>query len=199
MLRTRLGLAVSLALVLGACAPKNYVVLLENPEGGSGQVIVRTNEGQQTLDEPGTATAIDRASRPPSSPWQVGVDKIQEVFSWAFGARPERFESFVVYFQHASTDLDPASEATFREMLAEARKRPGADATVAGHADRTSSDARNEAWSLVRAFKIRDALAGAGIPIERIELDAWGETRPAVPTEDDVPELRNRRVEVTIR
>lgn len=195
----RAGLFLSLALVLGGCASKNYVVLLENPEGGSGEVIVQTNEGRQTLDEPGTATSIDRSSRAPSSPWKVGVEKIQEVFSRAFGARPERFEKFVIYFDHGKTDVDAGSEAVYRDMLAEVRKRPGVDATVAGHADRTAEAGRNEAIALVRAYKVRDALVAAGIPIERIELDSYGESRPAVPTEDDVPELRNRRVEVTIR
>ena len=195
----RAALFFTLALAVGACAPKNYVVLLENPEGGSGKVIVQTDKGRQMLDEPGTASSIDKASRAPSSPWEVGVEKIQEVFSWAFGARPKRFEKFTIYFTKGKTDIDPGSESVFRAMLAEVRKRPGADATVAGHADRTSSDGRNEAIALVRAYKVRDALVTAGIPIERIDLDSWGESRPAVPTEDEVPELRNRRVEVMLR
>lgn len=195
----RAGLFLALALVVGGCAPKNYVVLLENPEGGTGKVIVQTDKGRQTLDEAGTASAIDKSSRAPSSPWKVGVEKIQEVFSRAFGARPERFEKFVIYFAHGKTEVDAGSEATYRAMLAEVRKRPGVDATVAGHADRTAEDGRNEAIALVRAYKVRDALVAAGIPIERIELDSYGESRPAVPTEDDVPEIRNRRVEVTIR
>ncbi len=56
----RIGLALALVLFVAACAPKNYVVLLEDPEGGSGKVMVTTNEGRQVLDEPGTATAIDK-------------------------------------------------------------------------------------------------------------------------------------------
>ena len=39
----------------------------------------------------------------------------------------------------------------------------------------------------------------AGVPIERIEIDSYGESMPAVPTADNIPELRNRRVEVTVR
>ncbi|MBI5504447.1 MAG: OmpA family protein [Deltaproteobacteria bacterium] len=192
-------LALALVLFAGACAPKNYVVLLENPEGGSGKVLVATNEGQQVLDEPGTATAIDKTTRAPSSPWVLGVEKIQEVFARAFTARPEPFKRFTIYFVRNKVQVDPASQADFDQMLSEARKRPGADATVAGHADRTGPDARNDGISLLRAYKMRDALVTAGIPIERIELSEYGETRPAVPTADDVPELRNRRVEVTIR
>ena len=61
------------------------------------------------------------------------------------------------------------------------------------------SDRLNELLSLRRAYKVRDDLVKAGVPIERIEIDSYGESRPAVPTADEVPELRNRRVEVTVR
>jgi len=184
---------------LGACAPKNYVVLLENPEGGSGQVTVATERGHTVLHQPGMATAIDRRTRPPSSPWRLGIDKLQETFSRALGARPAGYERFVVYFKHGSFDLDEDSLDDLEAMLRSARGRPGVDATVIGHADRTADDSINEAVALIRAYRIRDALVGAGVPIERIQLDSYGETRPAVPTEDEVAERLNRRVEVTIR
>lgn len=195
----RTSLALALALLVAACASKNYVVLLENPEGGSGKVLVATDEGRQVLDKPGTATAIDKATRAPSSPWELGVEKIQEVFARAFTARPEASRKFTIYFVRNKVQIDPASDAEYSQMLAEVRKRPGVDATVAGHADRTGPDARNDGISLLRAYKVRDALVTAGVPIERIELSEYGETRPAVPTADEIPELRNRRVEVTIR
>lgn len=195
----RAALAVATAFLIAACAPRNYVVLLDNPEGGSSQVIVTTEGGEQVLDTPGTATSIDRGTKPPSSPWQATVDKLQEVFAKALGARPPRFVSYTLYFEPGTTVVDESSRATYDQMLAEARKRAGADATVAGHADRVSSEQRNALIALLRAYKVRDDLVAAGIPIERIVLDEYGETRPAVPTDDDVSELKNRRVEVTIR
>jgi len=193
------AVVVALALAVGACAPRNYVVLLDNPGGGSGKVIVSNEKGRQVLDKSGSATTINRATKPPSTPWQLGVEKIQEVFAKAFGARPPRFTKFTIYFKSGKTDVEPTSELQYRAMLAEVRRRPGVDATVAGHADRKDSDERNEILSLLRAYKVRDALVGAGVPIERIEMDSYGETRPAIPTADEVPELRNRRVEVTVR
>ena len=69
----------------------------------------------------------------------------------------------------------------------------------ASAACRPISEAPRIGVSLLRAYTIRDELVKAGIPIERIELDAYGETLPAVPTADNVPEIHNRRVEVTIR
>ena len=189
----------ALAMSVFACGPRNYVVLLDNPGGGSGKVIVSNQKGRQVLDKSGSATTINRAGSAPSTPWELGVEKIQEVFAKAFGARPGRFIKYTVYFKPGSTNVEKSSMPQYEAMLAEVRKRPGVDATVAGHADRTASDVRNEMLSLVRAYKIRDDLVKAGVPIERIEIDSWGETRPAIPTADTIPEVRNRRVEVTVR
>lgn len=190
---------VALALAVSACAPKNYVVLLDNPGGGSGKVIVSNQGGEQVLDKSGSATTFNRASRKPSSPWELGVEKIAEVFSKAFGARPSRFVTYTFYFKSGGTEIEPESRKELEEMLVEVRRRPGVDATVAGHADRLASDRYNELISMRRAYKIRDQLVKAGVPIERIEIDAFGESKPAVPTRDNVPERRNRRVEVTVR
>ena len=195
----RIAVVFALVLAVSACAPKNYVVLLDNPGGGSGKVIVSNQKGTQMLEQSGTATAINRASSPPSSPWELTVEKIEKVFSRAFGARPGKFVKYTIYFKSGGTRLDPRSQRDYDAMIVEALKRPGVDLTVAGHADRTDSDRRNEMLSLVRAYTIRDQLVKAGIPIERIEVDAYGETIPAVPTADNISELRNRRVEVTIR
>jgi peptidoglycan-associated lipoprotein len=188
-----------LAVAAFGCGPKNYVVLLDNPGGGSGKVIVSNDKGQQVLDKSGSATTFNRASRAPSTPWELGVDKIKEVFGRAFGARPPRFVKYTVYFKSGGTTVAKDSEDTYRKMLAEVGKRPGVDATVAGHADRTSSQQWNERLAMKRAYKVRDDLLKAGIPLDRIEIDSFGETRPAVPTADEVPEKRNRRVEITVR
>jgi len=195
----RVALLFALALAASACGPKNYVVLLDDPGGGSGKVIVSTEKGRQELDQSGSATTFDRSTKAPSSPWKLEIDKIRETFARAFGARPGRFVKYTLFFKSGGVELEPESEPRMRAMLAEVRKRPGIDATVAGHADRTDSDARNEYLSLVRAYYIRNALVRAGVPIERIEIDSYGESRPAIPTADEVPEVRNRRVEVTVR
>jgi outer membrane protein OmpA-like peptidoglycan-associated protein len=189
----------ALAMVAFGCGPKNYVVLLDNPGGGSGKVIVSNDKGRQVLDKSGSATTINRASRAPSSPWELGVEKIKEVFGSAFGARPPRFVKYTLYFKPGSTKVEKNSLPVYNKMLAEVARRPGVDATVAGHADRTASQKRNEVLALKRAFRVRDDLVKAGVPLERIEIDSYGETRPAIPTADEVPELRNRRVEIVVR
>ena len=133
-----------LAMAVGACGPRNYVVLLDNPGGGSGKVIVSNQKGRQVLDKSGDATTINRASRPPSSPWQLSVEKIGEVFYKAFGARPARAIRYTIYFKSGGTQVATESAGQYQSMLKDVGKRPGVDATVAGHADRTASDTQNE-------------------------------------------------------
>ena len=156
----RSAVVVALAVALSACAPKNYVVLLDNPGGGSGQVIVSNQKGRQVLDKSGSATSFNRRSRAPSSPWELSVEKIQKVFARAFGARPPRFVKYTVFFKTGSIRIDPSSKSQFDAMMREIRRRPGVDCTVAGHADRKASDKRNEIIALERAYAIRDELEG---------------------------------------
>lgn len=195
----RIAVGIALALAVSACGPRNYVVLLDNPGGGSGKVIVSNKEGRQVLDQSGSATTINRSSKPPSTPWQLSVEKITETFARAFGARPARSAQYTIYFRTGGVEIEPESQPVYRAMLADVARRPGADATVTGHADRTDSDVRNEMLALWRAFTVRDDLVKAGLPYSRIEMDSYGEQRPAISTADNVPEVRNRRVEVTVR
>lgn len=68
---------------------------------------------------------------------------------------------------------------------------------LAGHTDRSGSNAYNEALAERRNMSVNQYLTGRGIPASRISSQAFGETQNRVPTEDGVRELQNRRVEVT--
>jgi outer membrane protein OmpA-like peptidoglycan-associated protein len=57
----------------------------------------------------------------------------------------------------------------------------------------------NYKLGLDRAQEIRDLLVSQGIDPKVIEVTSHGEDNPLVKTEDDVPEPKNRRVEIVIR
>jgi len=97
------------------------------------------------------------------------------------------------------TEPDPGSRGNFAAAIAAARGTPNADISVVGHTDSTGSDAYNLALSLRRAETMRSALVAAGVPSDIIEITYHGANNPLIPTPRGVPELRNRRVEVTIR
>ncbi|MBV9375975.1 MAG: OmpA family protein [Alphaproteobacteria bacterium] len=96
-----------------------------------------------------------------------------------------------------SSILDRA--ASWPRRARRRKARPNADISVVGHADATGSDAYNQALSLRRAQIVRDGLVAAGAPSEVVEIGYHGPNNPLVPKPRGVPELRNRRVEVTIR
>jgi outer membrane protein OmpA-like peptidoglycan-associated protein len=70
---------------------------------------------------------------------------------------------------------------------------------VTGSADTVGQPDVNLALSQQRADAVLRGLTARGIPVGRFQLVAKGETDLAVATEDDVPEERNRRVEITWR
>ena len=53
--------------------------------------------------------------------------------------------------------------------------------------------------SLKRADRVRQALIRAGLPAVRLTAIGLGESRPQVPTPDEVREPRNRRAEILFR
>jgi OmpA-OmpF porin, OOP family len=46
---------------------------------------------------------------------------------------------------------------------------------------------------------VRDELVRVGIPPDRISVAGRGEREPLIPTDDEVAEPRNRRVEINVR
>jgi outer membrane protein OmpA-like peptidoglycan-associated protein len=70
---------------------------------------------------------------------------------------------------------------------------------VTGHTDRVGTVESNDALSLRRARLIRDRLLSVGVAAERVEAVGRGEREPLVPTADEVPEPKNRRVEIRVR
>ena len=85
------------------------------------------------------------------------------------------------------------------EVLAEIKTRSQVQVEVIGHTDRRGAHEMNVELSKRRAEAVRQLLIRDGLPESAIFSIGRGEVDPLIPTEDDVPEPRNRRVEVTVR
>ena len=70
---------------------------------------------------------------------------------------------------------------------------------LTGGADRTGEAEGNLALSQRRAAAVLEGLIKRGIPAERFQVLAKGETDLPVPTDRGVPEPKNRRVDITWR
>ncbi|MDH3663578.1 MAG: OmpA family protein [Alphaproteobacteria bacterium] len=102
----------------------------------------------------------------------------------------------MVYFALDSDQLDAEDQAMLDEIVAAVAAQGPASVTVMGHADRSGGDDYNMSLSERRAQAIADALVAAGIPDSAINTMGYGETEPAVETEDGVAMRQNRRAAI---
>ena len=104
---------------------------------------------------------------------------------------------FIVFFDWDKSDITPEAAAILDNAAAAYAQTGRASVMLAGHADKSGSDAYNVALSQRRADAVKAYLAGKGIADGAITTQAFGESRPLVETADGVREPQNRRVEIT--
>lgn len=186
-------------LLLSSCAEKNVFVLLPDADGKTGKIVVSNNAGEQMLTEPNQASVVASANDPPAAPYSMSDEKIKERFGKALTALPLPPVHFILYFNSGTTELTEASRKLLGEVLAAALSRTPADVSVVGHTDRVGTREANYRLGLERTGIVRDMLVSRGIKQELIDVTSHGEDNPLVKTDDNVPEPRNRRVEVDVR
>jgi outer membrane protein OmpA-like peptidoglycan-associated protein len=173
------------------------VAVVPGPTGHVGSVVVRSGGSEQVLD---TAYAARRVKSDGSTePARLTPEEVRRAFSGALAALPGRPASFMLYFLEGKDELTQASRSELDKVFAEIRLRPTPDIVVIGHTDTVGSLSSNDRLSLARAERMREMLATLGIPGERILATGRGERELLVPTEDNIPEPRNRRVEISVR
>lgn len=181
-------------LLLAACASER-VILLPSAEGRASALLVKTEQGERLLDRP-YAALVRRGDK--NEAYQSSPEEVQQRFAPALAAQPVRARSFIVYFQEGSDALTADSQEQFKLALTEIKARRAAEVAVIGHTDRVGSVQANDALSLKRAAKVREVLIDAGVQEKIIETAGRGEREPLLPTEDEVPETKNRRVEINV-
>jgi OOP family OmpA-OmpF porin len=107
--------------------------------------------------------------------------------------------TYLVFFDWDRSDLT----ARARQIIADAAKNSTAVAAtkieVSGNADRSGTPQYNMGLSLRRAETVAAELVRDGVPRAAINIHAYGDTRPLVPTAAGVREPQNRRVEIVLQ
>ena len=192
----------SLLLLAAGCAgrtQRTVVVVLPDGQGSVGEVEVSTAAGTRLLDEAGEATVVDSPDSPPGEPFLMEEEEVRSLFGPALEAQPRKPETFTLYFQKGSVGLTEESLALIGGIVEEAGARQSADISVVGHTDRVGDEEYNLDLSTRRAEAVRDLLVTDGVDPSILHVTSHGEENPLLPTEDEVPEPLNRRVEVTVR
>ena len=115
----------------------------------------------------------------------------------AQGAEPAG--KLVLLFDTGASALDARNEAILDQASRLYRDGRPIMMTVSGGSDAVGQPAQNLLLSQRRATAVVRGMIARGIPAERTEILAKGETNPAVPAQRGVPEAQNRRVEITWR
>jgi len=173
------------------------VVVLPGPDGKVGTVVVERRGEQAVLNTAYAASRINEGSTPQAL--SVGAGEVRKEFRAALGALPGRPKSFLVYFLEGKDEFTDESRVAFDRILAELRERGAPDIVVIGHTDRVGGLQFNDRLSLQRAERVRGELVTLGIPESRVQVAGRGEREPLVATGDEIPEPRNRRVEISVR
>ncbi|MGF1551212.1 MAG: OmpA family protein [Paracoccaceae bacterium] len=176
----------------------SVVVLLPSDEGGA--IVVSDGGADVAIDAPFAGVAA--AEEGVSAAIVFDENAVAETLAASLAAEPLPQRSYLIYFETGGStfeEITAASRDAFADALADVRATEAARVTVFGHSDRVGPAALNVRLSRERAAALRDALVAAGVPEAAIAVESFGESFPLVPTDDEVAEPRNRRVEIAVR
>ncbi len=186
--------------LLAACGAKERVILLPDEDGGDpGAIALITTADEEVVlwTTPYGESQFENGT--PGLTREVQARSLLQKFGPLLAALPTRPKSFLLYFATGTTTLVSASEPVLELLFEEVSARPGTDVQVTGHTDRVGSLEENDRLSFERAEEISRHLIDRGLDAGLVRAVGRGERDLLVPTDDEVPEQRNRRVEVTIR
>ncbi|HYZ31938.1 MAG TPA: OmpA family protein [Crenalkalicoccus sp.] len=112
---------------------------------------------------------------------------------------PAPARTYLVFFDWDRADLTARAREIIAEAAQNAQRLQVTRIEVAGHADRSGPADYNLRLSRRRAEAVAAELVRHGIQRNEITIQAFGESRPLVPTADGVREPQNRRVEIVLR
>lgn len=169
------------------------MVVLPDPDGRTGTVVVQRGNERHVLDQPYAASSAGaEVTRLPAA-------EVRQTFGPALGALPARPTAFVLYFVTGTDEMTAESKAELQKVLAALKQRSVPDVVAIGHTDTVGEATANDKLSLQRSERMKGYLIEIGIPAGRIQTAGRGERELLVPTADNVDEPRNRRVEINVR
>jgi outer membrane protein OmpA-like peptidoglycan-associated protein len=195
----RLILTLMACSFIAGCAPKSTFVLLPDPDGQVGKIIVTNSQGTQTLNQARQSVVIKSKTDSPSEVKTMDEREIHSLFGKALDIQPLPPAKFLLYFKPESAQPKLGSESEISKIMQTIKDRHSMDISVNGHTDRKGEAVYNYELSFQRARRVQKMLEKEGVDPSFITTTSHGKNNPLVPTADNVPEPRNRRVEVIVR
>ena len=211
MIMTRPGVVcvAALAALSAACGGKrpvttpvdrghSLIALLPDPETDkTGRATVWNKAGSADLDAARKSVVTSQQQMGPVT--RMSEAEVERLFGAALKALPPEPRSFTLYFRFESDELTQESARLVPEILSLVKQRSDPEVAVVGHTDTMGPPKANVALAMRRAAFVGKLLVDAGLDKSTIELASHGEAALLIPTPDETPEPRNRRVEITVR
>ena len=176
------------------------VVVPSRHDGHVGAVVVTQGEHRQLLNTAYASVSADGSGsirQAALKPRQL--EEFRRTFAAASEALPPKVETYKLYFDVASDNLTPESELMLDTVLTEVANRAAAEVLVTGHSDTVGTFETNFELSVRRAERVRELIVARGVDRAIISVVGRGKSELEVETGEDVEEVRNRRVEITVR
>ncbi|MCI5166817.1 MAG: OmpA family protein [Candidatus Electrothrix sp. GM3_4] len=177
---------------------EDLFVLLPDQNGKVGEITISNKAGTTTLykaNESAQVTSNHRVTRT-----KILSDRdIQENFHDTLQAIPGTADQYIFFFSSGTIQLTKESQKKLPLILKRIKERLPCEISIIGHSDTEASSEYNLRLALQRAIHVKNKLLSIGAPRKFLEVSSHGENDPMIPTEDDVAEPQNRRVEIFIR
>jgi outer membrane protein OmpA-like peptidoglycan-associated protein len=203
--RSALFLAALAAAVLSGCAseppkanatPALFAVVPAS-DGHVGAIVVDAGGEKSVVNTAYGAARVGADGKARET--RLSEEEVRRDFGPTLAALPGSPASFTLHFLEGSDELTPESKAELDKVFGELKRRPLPDIVVIGHTDTVGTLAYNDKLSLARAERVRDMFVSMGIPASRIQAAGRGKRELLVPTDDNVSNPLNRRVEINVR
>lgn len=212
MTRGRSWLALGLIALAGGCGPKRVapatpaspaapvlVALLPDPETHvTGRIRVSNEFGSTDLSTPRASLKMT-ANAPPGPASTLTDDEVSRFFGEAMAALPPAPRHFTLHFAFESDTLTGESAAQVPTILEAVKALAVPEVMIVGHTDTMGDGQSNVALGMKRAISVRNILVQAGLSAATVDVTSHGEADLLVKTRNNIPEPRNRRVEITVR
>lgn len=199
--------AVVVATMGASCGPRTtpsvpggaeLIVLAADPgENESGSAVISNQWGVVELTSAGAVANVLSGKAP--APSMMSDADVTRIFGDSFASLPLAPQSSVLHFRFESDQLTPESAALLPSVVASVVSRPAPEVLIVGHTDTAGEPRTNLELGLNRANAVLGMLVAAGLDPSLAEVASYGESVLLVPTPDGTAELRNRRVEITVR
>jgi len=186
-------------ILFSGCVSKNVqVTLLPEENGKTGVIAIADSKGEKhTIDQ--AYEALDISQKGEIASKQETQESVSVKYAEVLNALPPKPQSYLFFYSFDSAILDAKQLAELKTIAQAIRDKGIVEVICIGHSDSAGDKEYNKTLSLLRAQNVADKLMVYGIAKSLIQLKYYGDADPLVPTTNNKPNAKNRRVEIILK